>query len=158
MPKAITTPTTAGATAPASTRRRVLGGAALAALTGGAFGAAIVLPNPGEAFPASASPDAELLAACAAFDALEGAYRATNFRAEPYTPEATAAEAEQDRITAAQRPLVARMTELRAVTHEGRVARARSLIGWWPDVMADGEGTTGECLTYATLRDLVGEG
>ncbi|MGI4802516.1 MAG: hypothetical protein ACRYG8_52495 [Janthinobacterium lividum] len=50
------------------------------------------------------------------------------------------------------------MTELRATTHEGRVARARSLIEFWPDMMADGEGTTVECLTYATLRDLVGEG
>ncbi|MGI4944849.1 MAG: hypothetical protein ACRYHQ_30550 [Janthinobacterium lividum] len=153
MPKATHTHTTGCVVAPS---RRQLGGATLAALCGAAFAGAVVLPDRGEAFPAVASPDAELLAACAAFDALEGAYRATDFRAEPHTPEATAAEAEQDRITAAQRPLVARMTELRAVTHEGRVARARSLIGWWPEVMADGEGTLGECLTYATLRDLVG--
>lgn len=140
-------------TVSASSRRQLIGGASLAALCGAAFAGAVVLPDPGEAFSPSASSDAELLAACAAFDALEAAYRATDFRAEPYTP----AEAEQDRITAAQRPLVARMTELRAVTHEGRLARARSLIGWWPEIMTDGEGTTGECLTYATLRDLVGE-
>ncbi|MGI4793264.1 MAG: hypothetical protein ACRYG8_04100 [Janthinobacterium lividum] len=155
---AVTTNTTLGTcravTAPS---RRQFGGSILAAACGAAFAGAVVLPDPGEAFPSPAIPDTELLAACAAFDALEAAYRATDFRAEPHTPEATAAEIEQDRITAAQRPLVARMTELRAITHEGRVARARSLIGWWPEVMADGEGTTGECLTYATLRDLVGE-
>jgi len=67
MPKAIATPITASATVPASTRRQVLGGAVLAALTGGAFGAALVLPNPGEAFPSPASPDADLLALCAEF-------------------------------------------------------------------------------------------
>lgn len=141
----------------ASSRRQLIGGASLAALCGAAFAGAVVLPDPGEASLVAVSPDAELLAACAAFDTLEAAYHATNFRAEPYTPEADAAEAEQGRIAAAQEPFVARMTELRAVTHEGRVARARSLIGWWPEIMADGEGTTGECLTYATLRDLVGE-
>jgi len=67
MSKATPTPITAGAIAPASTRRQVLGGAALAALIGGAFGAALVLPNPGEAFPSPVSPDADLLAACAEF-------------------------------------------------------------------------------------------
>ncbi len=154
MPEATHTHTTGCVVAPS---RRQLGGSILAAACGAAFAGALALPDPGEAFPAPTSPDAELLAACAAFDALEASYRATDFRTEPCTPEADAAEAEQHRITAAQEPLVARMTELRAVTHEGRVARARSLIGWWPEVMADGEGTTGECLTYATLRDLVGE-
>ena len=158
MPKATSMPTTAGANAPAPTRRHFLGGAALAALTGGAFGAAIVLPDPGEAVPVIASPDAELLAACAAFDVLEAAYRATDFNAVPHTPEAYTADAEQDRISAEQRPLVVRMTELRATTHEGRMARARSLVASWPEIMADGEGSTLECLTYAIVRDLMGEG
>ena len=155
MPKATHTHTTGCVVAPS--RRQLVGGSILAAACGATFGCAVVLPNPGEAFPAPVSPDAELLAACAAFDALEAAYRATDFGAEPHTPEADAAEAEQGRITTAQRPLVTRMTDLRATTHEGRVARARSLIASWPEVMAEGEGTTMECLTYATLRDLVGE-
>ena len=123
MPQAARTHTMGRVVAPS---RRHLGAATLAALCGAAFAGAVVLPDPGEAFTVPASPDAELLAACAAFDALEAAYRATDFRAVPYTPEAIAAEAEQDRIAAAQKPLVARMTKLRAVTQEGRMARARS--------------------------------
>ncbi len=167
MPKATPTPITAGATAPASTRRRVLGGAVLAALTGGAFGAALVLPNPGEAFPVEGirilrtpsqpSPDAALLADCAAFDTLEAAYRATDFEAATNSPEAIAAEAEQVRITVAQYPLVERMTEHQAVTLAGQVARARSLVAWKPELVGDGFAADfGECLISAILRDMVG--
>ncbi|MGI4945584.1 MAG: hypothetical protein ACRYHQ_34315 [Janthinobacterium lividum] len=156
MPKAIMTPTTAGATAPASTRRQVLGGAALAALTGGAFGAAVVLPNPGRAVSASANPDADLLAACAEFDALEAAYRATDFAAVSYSPEAIAADAEQSRIFAAQLPLVDRMVDHRAVTRAGQVARARSLAAWKPELLGNGSAEDmGECLMSAIVRDLV---
>ncbi|MGI4797362.1 MAG: hypothetical protein ACRYG8_25585 [Janthinobacterium lividum] len=45
--------------------RRQFGASALAAACGAAFAVAVVLPNPGEAFPAIDSPDAHLLALCA---------------------------------------------------------------------------------------------
>ncbi len=101
--------------------------------------------------------DAELTAACAAFDVLEWRYRATVSDADAGSPEDIAADAERDRIVEAQRPLVAVMVEQRAVTQEGQAARARSLILWAPDLMAEGPGDTAECLTYAVLRDLIGE-
>ena len=65
MPKAITTSTMAGATAPVPTRRQLVGGSILAAACGAAFAGAVVLPNPSEASPTVASPDAHLLALCA---------------------------------------------------------------------------------------------
>ena len=65
MPKAITTSTMAGATAPVPTRRQLVGGSILAAACGAALAGAVVLPNPGEASPVIASLDAHLLALCA---------------------------------------------------------------------------------------------
>lgn len=146
----------------ASLARRSL----LAAACGGSFGGAIMLPDPREAFADvqkgigsadTLAPDAALLAACAAFDALEADYRATDFACAPGSLEDLVNDAARDRIAAAQEPFVARMVELRATTHAGRVARVRSLVGWWPEIMKDGEGTTGDLLTHATLRDLLGE-
>ncbi len=75
---AVESPTTLGTrravTAPS---RRQLGGSILAAACGAAFAGAVVLPDPGEAFPAEGirisrtppqpSPDARLLALCAEF-------------------------------------------------------------------------------------------
>lgn len=155
MPKADTTPTTTGATTPASTRRQLLGGAALAALTGGAFGAAIALPDAGDAAPATFSPDAELLAACASFDALEADYRATDFASDTRSAAGVAADAERDRIATAQLLFVERMIEHQAVTPAGYIARARSLLRWKPE-MAHENGDVGDVLISALLRDLVG--
>ena len=103
-------------------------------------------------------PDAELLAACAAFDELERAYIATNHGAAHGSPEDIAATAEQDRLTAAQAPLVDRMVELRAVTHLGMVARASSLVLWDAELMKpDGEmaACTNGRLMQALVRDLL---
>ena len=105
------------------------------------------------------NPDAELITACAAFDALERAYVTTYATDIPEgTSEWAAAEAERDRLLAAEKPFLDRMTELRAVTLEGQAARARSLVLWAPDLVS--EGTTGDTiglLTHAVLRDLIGE-
>jgi len=101
MPKAIATPTTASATAPASTRRHVLGGAVLAALTGGAFGAAVVLPDPGEAFPSPASPDADLLALCAEFFRVDTSVEAVSDDALSLVMEARDTLAERISVTRA---------------------------------------------------------
>lgn len=65
MPQACHTPTTPSLATPS--RRHLVGGSILAALSGAAFGAAVVLPDPGEAFAAAASPDARLIALCAEF-------------------------------------------------------------------------------------------
>ncbi|MGI4796953.1 MAG: hypothetical protein ACRYG8_23455 [Janthinobacterium lividum] len=132
MPKAIATPTTLGAIAPASTRRRVLGGAALAALTGGAFGAAIVLPNPGEALSASASPDAGVLAACNAFIA-----------AREHVERLERADAAEDVFDAAvgiMHAALVRVSGLQATTPAGLRAKA----GVCRDVLAMDEPRSGE--------------
>ena len=106
--------------------------------------------------PVPPSPDAELLEACAAFDTLEREYLATGFGHEPGSPEDAAADAEQNRLTTAQGPLVERMCELRAVTQEGMAARARSLALWDAELLKGGTGDTGMCLTAAIVRDLLG--
>ncbi len=105
--------------------------------------------------PAAAGPDAELLKLCAAFDALERAYQATPFDCAPCSPEDQASDAERERIIRVQMPLVDRMTELRATTRAGQIARARSLVLWKPEMLEDGPGDFGECLASAIVRDLV---
>ena len=55
----------------------------------------------------------------------------------------------------AQSPLVDRMCKLRATTMEGDRARACSLALWDAELMKDGPGDTGECLTAAIVRDLL---
>lgn len=101
--------------------------------------------------------DAELIATCAAFDDLERRYRASFSDARPGSPDDIAGDAERARLVEAQRPLVDIMTGRQALTREGQVARARSLILWAPEMMEEGPGDTAECLTYAVLRDLVAE-
>ena len=100
------------------------------------------------------SPDAELLAVCAEFDALERAYLATFTGFKAGSPEEEAAEAEQERLRAVQEPLVDRICELRAVTREGQVARARSLALWDAELMKS-QNDTGGWLTAAIVRDLI---
>ncbi|MGI4976253.1 MAG: hypothetical protein ACRYG6_04840 [Janthinobacterium lividum] len=142
----------------APSRRHLISGSILAALTGDAFAGAVVLPDHGEVFPPAPNPDADLLATCAAFDALERAYRATDFDCAPRTPEDLVNDAERSRIATAQNPLVERMAELRAVTRAGQIARARSLALWKPELLNDEPSDFGECLASAIVRDLIGEG
>ena len=95
---------------------------------------------------------------CAAFDELERGYIATGGDHGTELPEQAAADAEQARIPEVRVPLVARMVKVGAVTREGMAARARSLALWDADPMKDGTVGTGECLTYAIVRDLVTSG
>ncbi len=101
-------------------------------------------------------PDAQLLAACAAFDALERAYIALSGDHRAGSPEEAAVEAERDWLVTAQAPLVASMCELRAVTQAGHVARARSLTLWDGELLKDTV-DAGACLTAALVRDLIGK-
>ena len=136
-------------------RREVLaiGTAALVGVLSATAAAAAALP-----VVQADHPDAELLAACAAFDELERAYIATDFEAHTGSPEDIAAEAGRDCLRDAQDPLLARMVELRATTREGMMARARSLILWDGEVMQE-DGPLAEFtntkLTRAVLRDLL---
>jgi hypothetical protein len=108
MPKATHTHTTGCVVTPS--RRQLLGGSILAALTGATVGAAIVLPNP--SYGAEASPDAHLLALCAEF-----------FRVD------TSVEAVPDDalslVVAARDALAQRISATRAVSAAGLQAKAR---------------------------------
>ena len=109
----------------------------------------------GVAAEIAVSRDAELLEACAAFDALERAYLATFTGYGNNTPDEAAANAEQGRIQNAQLPLVDRICELRAVTREGHAARARSYALWDAEMMKPQDDIEG-LFTQAIVRDLVG--
>ena len=100
------------------------------------------------------SPDAELLQACAEFDALEQAYLATYVPGVDDGPEWHAAEVERDRLADAQEPVADRICELRAVTREGQVARARSLALWDAELMKPKDDIIGQ-FTQAIVRDLL---
>ena len=102
------------------------------------------------------SPDAALLQACAQFDELERACIAANTnRGLPDTPADVSGGAECERIGRAQKPLVDRMCDLRAVTGEGQAARARSLALWDAELMKPGQHFTGDRLMAAIVRDLI---
>ena len=105
--------------------------------------------------PVPPSPDGELLAACAAFDALERAYVAAVGDYEPGSDEQVVAEAKQERVSDAQGPLIKRMCSLHATTREGHAARARSLALWDAELMKPAPGDTGKSLTAAIVRDLL---
>ncbi len=167
MPKATPTITTASLATPS--RRHLVGGSILAALSGAAFGAAVVLPDPGEpgaveSLPSLASrkgivsvdtlgPDAELLHLCAAIDALQvqadalytgpGRIEDDNTRDNAMVP-----------ITDAQIPLIERICEMRPATLRGHVARARTYWGWDKDPPEADSPYCNEAMQGAILRDL----
>lgn len=111
MPQATHTHTMGRAVAPS--RRQLVGGSLLAALTGAAFGTAVVLPHPGEAFPVPASPDADLLALCAEFFRI-------NTSAEAVPDDDALALVMEDRDTLAKR-----ISVTRAASAAGLQAKAR---------------------------------
>ncbi len=101
------------------------------------------------------SPDADLLEACAAFDALERAYIAVPGNHPPGSLAEQDANDERDRLSEAQQPFLDRICELRAITREGQAARARSYALWDAELMKDGTGDVGTFLTAAIVRDLL---
>ena len=102
------------------------------------------------------SPDAELVAHCAMLDALEREFLATDFGALPNTPEGDHAEAEQDRISAAQRPIVDAICARPPVTHDGAVSVARSLALLDAELFRDGgpDGYANDRMIAALVRVL----
>ena len=129
-------------------RRLAAGSAALLGLAG-----------TGAAAPAdAASPDAELIQLCAAFDALEREFQATDFNSLPYTPAAIVAEAEQDRLTAAQQPYLDRICACRPTTLAGAMALASTLVSLDPENIRQhaARGYTPDRLMLALLYGLTG--
>ena len=114
------------------------------AVVGGSMGVVQVPP----------SLNAELLEACAAFDELERAYIAAGGDWHAGSPEELASDAQRERISEAQEPLVDRICDLHAVTREGMAARARSLALWDGEMMKP-QKDTGGWLTQAIVRDLL---
>ena len=100
--------------------------------------------------PAAPDPDAELLAVCAEFDAVEHRRNAM-FDDDTLTDEANAS------IRDEQEPLVDRLCDLQAMTIEGMRARARSLVLYDDAVMERRTVYTNDRLVAAVLRDLIGE-
>jgi hypothetical protein len=100
--------------------------------------------------PAAPDLDAELLAVCAEFDAVEHRRNAM-FDDDTLTDEAHEALREE------QAPLVDRLCELRAATIEGMRARARSLVLYDDAAMERRTVYTNDRLVAALQRDLIGE-
>ncbi len=97
-----------------------------------------------------ADPDAELLAVCAEFDAVEHRRNAM-FDDDTLTDGANAAIREE------QAPLVDRLCDLQAVTIQGMRARARSLVLYDDEVLERRTVYTNGRIVAAVLRDLIGE-
>jgi len=159
---AIATATTLGTRRAVPTAsRRQLGASTLAALCGAAFAGAVVLPDPGEALPVAASPDAELIRLCAECDALQGQVDAiwADRMTHLINPEQIAIErirdAAQQPLLEQMDPLLERICEMRATTAQGHAARARTLIAWDKDPCWTHDGCWNSQLLGAIVRDLV---
>ncbi len=130
-----------------STRRGVLGGAA-----------ALTVAPAALATPADLHPDAELIAVCAEFDAIE---RHINSH---YAGGSRKIEDDEERDVAiapfqeAQEPLLERIIELRASTPDGFIARARTLALWDTEAIRHigPENYLNERMLVALLRDMTG--
>jgi len=105
-----------------ASRRNMLGIAAASMLM-----PAVAAASMPKHHPLPASPDAELLAACAAFDALERQYVAL-YDGPDAIEDDDECEAAARPIRLKQKPLLDKLTNLRATTLEGHLARIRSLV------------------------------
>ncbi len=128
-------------------RRRLLASVPAALVLAGAGAGAAVQA-------AACNPDAALIAHCAAFDALERAYLATDFGHDDGTPEDEATEAERERLASAQEPIVDAICTLPPRTLAGFRAVASSLALWDTELMR--QHPTRNCTDDRLLRALVG--
>ncbi len=106
--------------------------------------------------PVQQDLDAELIAACAAFDALERQSLAT-FRTIDDIDGQDAGDAERDRISKLQEPHLDRILDLRATTITGVQAKARSLALEDQELLKPGPGDRRDCLISSIVEDLIGE-
>jgi len=130
-------------------RRKLLTAPAALALSSTAAGAVQA---------AAPSPDADLIALCAQLDALEREFLATDFGAMPNTPAGDHAEAEQDRISDVQAPIVDAICARPPQTPAGAVAVAHSLALWDAELFREGgpDRSTDKRLVAVLVRGLMG--
>ena len=101
------------------------------------------------------SPDGELIALCARFDALERQI----IRSHDEDGEDNDAEAFRRKLSERQHPLLREIVALRATTLEGSQARARSLHLWDTEIADQGryeDANWNDALVWALIRDLTG--
>ncbi len=95
-----------------------------------------VLGTPAAAI--ATNPDAELIALCAEFDALECEFRATDFAAAPRSPEAAHADAVQQRLGEQQAMLIEqRIQGLTITSLDGARALARIIALYNAELFED---------------------
>ena len=106
--------------------------------------------------PVSDSPDAELLGACAEFDAMERSIQATYDEGPDNIPDDAAREVHNEQLKEPQEALLDRICAMQAVTPAGFAARARTLVLWEGAEAATNteEGYWNERMLAALLRDL----
>lgn len=174
MPKATHAPTThriiarrqavapvGGVTDRRTHRRRFLVEASVAVAASLGVTAALLAPDPTWGAPATDGdgPDAALIAACTAFDALHmqecALYRTAHTMADE-----DRIEPEIDALHDRQAPLVTAICSLRATTDAGHIARARSfalLSGILPDIATQEDTCWDKRMVAAMGRDLAPE-
>ena len=108
-----------------------------------------------ELAPVAVYPDADLIAACAAFDVLEQRYRAT-FDGVEAEVEWDARDAERDRIIELQDPHFDRIMALPATTMDGLRAKARTAALEYPELLEEDAGSRSGNLMISIIEDLVG--
>jgi hypothetical protein len=122
----------------------------------GMAGAALLLA--GAAIPAGA--DAELIAVCREFDAIEAHCRRFLDQAEPTCVTDESRDNFLEPYRDRQEALLDQLCRLRATTADGHLARARSLAGWLEDASdadAQDEAYWDQRMLAALRRDLMAE-
>ena len=103
-------------------------------------------------------PDADLLEACAAYQAMEASRPVATGQAEKCgTPECDEHEAAQEVITERANEMVHELADMPAVTREGMQAKARAILLWDGGNSLKGEPDdySGDRLMASLLRDLL---
>lgn len=124
------------------------------AFTAGAAASGVALPI--AIAHAADNPDAELIALCGQFDALEQQALAL-YDGPTRIKDEDECDALHDAITDQQRPLLARLCEMRATTEAGFRARAATANLWWNVKPEPDEAYWDERMIMALLRDLTGK-
>lgn len=139
----------------ASSRRELVGGSLLAALSGAAFTAAILLPDRDDRAAADTAPscDAGLLMLCAACDALTHQAEAL-WRGSTRIADDDARDLALLRLDERQAPLLKQLCQLCPATLHGHAVRARTLLLWDKDPCWTRSACLDEAFAAAVVRDL----
>lgn len=130
----------------------------------GLFGAALLAAAPARAagnpgacgpLPVAASPDAELIRLCDAFNALEAKITAAYSHGPEGIEDDNARDDFLEPIRAAQEELLGQIEVIRATTVQGVVARAAMFADWGYDILADWaeSGAYDDRMLFALVRD-----